>query len=95
MEARHFGILIPNHLSIYRDTLEQIDVTKLLIEKYHGVSAAFTSFIYIYTPDNSDSLLEQTFELAFTVTNIEDIIRRGKVASLLGGVGYVYPLSHI
>ncbi|EIM79965.1 uncharacterized protein STEHIDRAFT_87915 [Stereum hirsutum FP-91666 SS1] len=47
-----------------RDTLEQIDVAKLLIEKYGD-----------------------TFEQAFTAANIEDIVRRGKIASLLGVEG--------
>ncbi|EIM79960.1 uncharacterized protein STEHIDRAFT_68867 [Stereum hirsutum FP-91666 SS1] len=47
-----------------RDTLEQIDVARLLIDKYHD-----------------------TFELATTSFEIEDIIRRGKIASLIGVEG--------
>lgn len=45
--------------------------------------------VRVLTLDTPISILFQTFELATTSSEIEDIIRRGKIASLIGVEGYV------
>lgn len=67
-----------------RDTLEQIDVSRLLIEQYSEVTAE---------PDHLQTkihIFQQTFQWAPTAKDIRDSISNGKIAGLLGVEGYVF-----
>ena len=71
-----------------RDTLEQIDVSKLLIEKYPDVSIRPP----VVPDDRSQSPLTgptKTFRLALGTRDIKSAIEDGKIASLIGVEGYV------
>ena len=60
-----------------RDTLEQIDISKLLIQKYSDASLFLRCTGLILTR-------YQTFMLATTTAEVKEAFRVGKVASLIG-----------
>lgn len=74
---------------VYRDTLEQIDVTTLLIEKYSDASTSTSACLS--TPLTYGRT--QTFKLATSVLEINEAFRIGKIASLIGVEGYALFLN--
>lgn len=70
-----------------RDTLEQIDTARLLIEEYSDVSPLL--FLAPRTPCASlkKNRIHQTFELVSNAREWSDAMRRGKIASMLGVEG--------
>ncbi|KAF5345322.1 hypothetical protein D9758_008491 [Tetrapyrgos nigripes] len=65
-----------------RDTLEQIDVSKLLIDKYSDVGEFDSPYV-----SRKLSRSRQTFQLALGSQDIKSAIFNGKIASLLGVEG--------
>lgn len=70
-------------MSLARDTLEQIDVAKLLIERYSDVCDTFTGPLYVLMVYMS----LQTFQLALTTDDVKYAAKQDKIASLLGVEG--------
>ena len=61
------------------DTLEQIDISHLLMDKYSDVSIPFLSFCVRYS-----RVTIQTFSLARTAADIKSAIAAGKIAGIIG-----------
>lgn len=70
-----------------RDTIEQVDVSKNLIEKYPDVSVSQKlNLPSLFLAD----MMGQTFQLAVSTNDIYSAITSGKIASLLGIEGCVH-----
>lgn len=69
---------------LLRDTLEQIDISHILIKKYSDVSQ-YNQHLVIHNAYTS----RQTFQTARTSKDIRTAIRRKKIASLIGVEGSV------